>query len=289
MGLFSRTKKQPSLPFFPDPRASLSDQVIAVADHGLTIRNPTIEAWVQQVGLDDPSSRWEASLSEDRFVWHGSRGQVVASVQVLGSRNAGDDSWLWGWANESVPAERRVAADQVRQFGVAQNCGPLTTGKVYCGPDQAWAFCNVAIGLGLGPFVYKGTNGPLEMYLLLVNPRVELAGAAPPPPAPPDFSDVDSDDKVQALVAQGVLAPVYLLAPRFGGGDAAANIVYAPPAIAALRERVDDMAEQMIRDGRRVGLSCQPSYKGASRVPADLALAITENNQAVFSQTIHVW
>jgi hypothetical protein len=121
----------------------------------------------------DLTSTWDMDLDVGTFVWRGKKGKVLSAVQMLGTRNQKANTWLWAWANQSIPPQSRTASLKVREFGLAKRCEPLTEAKIYCGVDQMWAFCHLAIGLGLGSFVYQAVRGVLEMYLLLTDPWVE--------------------------------------------------------------------------------------------------------------------
>ena len=163
MGLFSRTV---------DPRSRLPQFAIDIADRGLETRNAAVADFVERAGFDD-TSEWNVDLGTGHFVLKGSMGDLVCDdVQVIGTRNAAKDSWLWGWANESLPPERTVASGKVREFGEANGVDVLTEEGCPCKGDQMWAFCNIAIGLELGPYVYKAGAGDLELYLLLPGMQV---------------------------------------------------------------------------------------------------------------------
>jgi len=155
-----------------DPRDRLPAQVIEIADRGLEARNATLASLTDEAGLTQ-AGQWNVDLATGDFVWEGTRGNVVcADVQVLGTRSGTSNTWLWGWANESLPAERVTASTAIREFGESGGVTVLTEPGCPCKEDQPWAFCNLAIGLGLGSFVYKGNSGPTEVYLLLPVPSV---------------------------------------------------------------------------------------------------------------------
>ncbi|MDR0593317.1 MAG: hypothetical protein LBG60_08725 [Bifidobacteriaceae bacterium] len=170
---FKRPHKQPAR--WPmrnrDFRAEFDPEVVALADRGLETRNATLTKLMDGAGLGLDST-WEMDLAAGSFIWRGSKGNVVSPLQVLGTRHPADESWLWAWANHSLPPACCVAAASVREFGLAQQIRPLTTGQLDCGDEQKWMLGNIAIGLGLGDFVYLGDSGRLEIHLLLTDPQV---------------------------------------------------------------------------------------------------------------------
>src|SRR5437879_2593148 len=52
--------------------------------------------------------------------------QVIAVVQLVGTTSTKSQSWLWGWANESVPPERTALVLRVKQFGESESLSILT-------------------------------------------------------------------------------------------------------------------------------------------------------------------
>jgi hypothetical protein len=149
-------------------------EAIAVADRGLEIRNATLERLLAAAGLDAPGGHWDVDMRANQFRWEGSKGVVVCPVQILGTRNPHDDTWLWGWDHDEIDPTQRTAAETVRAWGQERGLLPLTTAKVHCVPDQAKMFGNVAIGLGAGDFVFIGGDSP-EVYLVLADEQIHPA------------------------------------------------------------------------------------------------------------------
>ena len=107
-----------------------------------------------------------------------------------------------------------------------------------------------------------------------------------------DFATVDSPDKAESLVKQGVLARVLLVPPQRGGLEDPLNAVYATPEAAKEKARCDAEVEKLERSGRVSRYACDLEYDqdGPSRV----ARAITvvgkdEAGDVVYSRTAKVW
>lgn len=109
------------------------------------------------------------------------------------------------------------------------------------------------------------------------------------PSTPLDFSQVDSAEKAESLARQGILQPLYLMPPRFGGEESVANRLFAPAAAVALKDRCDDTVEDLLRQGKIQGYSCTPEYREKSFIPCAITVTATKDGTAVFTETIHIW
>ena len=103
----------------------------------------------------------------------------------------------------------------------------------------------------------------------------------------PDFSEIDSQEKAEAAAKTGTLVPVHLMPLRFGGVDGVENIVYAPPITVELKERNDDMVQDLLEQGKVASYSAIPQYKGNSFVPS--SIVIKASGESVFEYTINIW
>ncbi len=75
-----------------------------------------------------------------------------------------------------------------------------------------------------------------------------------------DFATVDSPDKAESLVKQGVLARVLLVPPQRGGLEDPLNAVYATPEAAKEKARCDAEVEKLERSGRVSRYACDLEY-----------------------------
>lgn len=118
--------------------------------------------------------------------------------------------------------------------------------------------------------------------------RGDKTPAQEPGPGP-DFSGVDRE-AARAMMAEGTLVPLYLMPLRFGGDPAVeSNAVPAPPFAAALKDRCDDMVEDLLRQEKVNGYECRPEYLGRSFVPAKITVIAKKDGAAVFTESIRIW
>lgn len=105
----------------------------------------------------------------------------------------------------------------------------------------------------------------------------------------PDFSEIDSLEKAVRLAETKELAPLYMMPLRFSGEESVRNRLYVPPVAAALKDRYDDMVEELLLQAKVNGYSCSPEYKGGSFVPSKLIITASQEGKDVFKQTINIW
>lgn len=103
----------------------------------------------------------------------------------------------------------------------------------------------------------------------------------------PDFSNIDSNEKAIELCKKNILVPLYLMPLRFGGQSIAQNTLYVPPFVVELKDRYDDMVEDLLKGGKVSKYICVPDYKGKSFIPS--ALTISASGESLFEETIQIW
>lgn len=97
----------------------------------------------------DQAERWSVDMDEGliRFVLPDGM-HASAPVQIVGTTNSDDGSFLWGWDHPSVPPELAEHAELARAFGEAHGLPEYSNRKsnaTTCGPGNsppwpcAWA------------------------------------------------------------------------------------------------------------------------------------------------------
>lgn len=103
-----------------------------------------------------------------------------------------------------------------------------------------------------------------------------------------NFSMYDDFDKVENAVKDGILAPMYLISPMFGGAEDESNILYIPPAIIPAKNSLDNVLADALENGKNVqGFSVSPQYKGNSIIPS--SLYIKAGGDVNIEQIINIW
>ena len=109
-------------------------------------------------------------------------------------------------------------------------------------------------------------------------------------PGAPDFSEVTTQDDIDALVEQGKLEPVLLFPEEVGGPNIPPNTVYVTPEAATAKRQIDQTIERFANEGLIDDLSVSPSYRGDSLIPARISVIATHSqNEGGLDINIEVW
>ncbi|WP_373489292.1 DUF6882 domain-containing protein [Blastomonas sp.] len=108
---------------------------------------------------------WDVDLDKGVIRFTSATKMVSAPVQVIGTYNTLDGTFLWGWDHPSVPVRLGADARRARQFGKRQKLPLFTTRKVECTEDQAWRFTAVALYLSGAQGAYRGPSGTTMVFM----------------------------------------------------------------------------------------------------------------------------
>ena len=102
------------------------------------------------------------------------------------------------------------------------------------------------------------------------------------------FSSYDSMALVRDAVGEGILAPMRLVSPMFGGAEDDSNTLYVPPLVIQFKDSVDSMLAEALQSGKKVrGVKIEPRYKGDSLVPS--SIYIKAGGDVDIEETINIW
>jgi hypothetical protein len=129
------------------------------------------------------------------------------------------------------------------------------------------------------------------MKLRFLAPLLALFGTSMSATAQgPDFSGVDSREKVQALFKEGKLEKAYLFPLELGGQDVEANIVYLPIGLGDMKKKLDGTVKKFADDGLITKLTVEPVYKGKSFIPSKIIMkGSNPDRKGTFEPTLEVW
>lgn len=134
----------------------------------------------------DQAARWDAEFNEGQITFSFDDGTVaVAPVQVVGSYDQNQGSFLWGWDHPSVPAPLARAAASARAWGVSEGVEAYTERLLYCSEEDAWDFTAVAAKLAQESGAYRGPAGTTLIFMTFGPVSVTRPQPPPPPPPPP--------------------------------------------------------------------------------------------------------
>jgi hypothetical protein len=116
------------------------------------------EAHVGLWGLDEAS--WAADLETGIITFTNKRGwTITAPVQVIGTFNTKDSTWLWGWDHPSVSEPLAAHARLARDFGEKYALERYATRKIVATETEVWHFTALACYLAGAQGGYRGPAG----------------------------------------------------------------------------------------------------------------------------------
>lgn len=173
------TKKEPSpVPETEPPFSPEADKLLAAALKEFERKQQKLDAdWgfdsYQQWGFDQLSGTFRLEFE--------SGDQVHADGQILGSYASNNGSWEWAWNNPFVDAsmarDSRLVKQEGERLGISfLHIGPLVVPNVQFISRLCAAGVKITNSIG----AFRGTAGPIDVVILLKNPRrVKKAAKAP--------------------------------------------------------------------------------------------------------------
>jgi hypothetical protein len=84
--------------------------------------------------------RWDYDLDDGTLTFsQDGVARVVALIQIVGTTSETDGTWLWSWANQSLPGKVTRAIGDVRAFGERESLSELTTPSLTDDEYLGWA------------------------------------------------------------------------------------------------------------------------------------------------------
>jgi hypothetical protein len=122
--------------------------------------------------LDERS--WAGDQEAGTIIFdHPNGTRATAPLQIVGTYNLQDGTWVWAWDHPSILEPLRAHAETVRRYGAAHEIEELVKAKLECGEDDCWRFAALACHLNDAQGAYRGpTDGPL---VFLTYGTVELS------------------------------------------------------------------------------------------------------------------
>lgn len=124
---------------------------------GLKIQTASHDAtW----GLGDAET-WSVNQDTGELTWIFGEGKVaVAPVQIIGTYNPDDGTFMWGWDHPSVDPALQESARLVKALGEEHSIPRFTQQKITISDEsEAWEFVAVANRLANSNGGYRGDSG----------------------------------------------------------------------------------------------------------------------------------
>jgi hypothetical protein len=119
---------------------------------------------------------WSADLDSGIITFDSPNGMhVEAPVQIVGTYNTEDGTWLWGWDHPSVAPPLDQHAQQMLEYGQKHGIAELTTRKLQCTAERCWEFTAVACLLSNAQGAYRGPAGPTLVFMTFGDVKLSKA------------------------------------------------------------------------------------------------------------------
>jgi hypothetical protein len=107
--------------------------------------------------------------------------EFQADGQILGSYSAGEKSWEWGWHNPYVDPSIARDSRKVRDLGARLGLSYTATGMIPVPGEEFVSYlCAIGVKATGSIGVFRGAAGPIEVVILLKNPRIAKTVAKVP-------------------------------------------------------------------------------------------------------------
>jgi len=113
-------------------------------------------------------SNWGVDMNEGTLTFHFEDGKVVRTgIQVVGTYNTADGTFLWGWEHPSVPESLAAHAKLAKEWGDKNNESLFATAQISCSEDDAWKLAAVTNRLAEANGVYRGNSNGTLVYMTM--------------------------------------------------------------------------------------------------------------------------
>jgi hypothetical protein len=115
-------------------------------------------------------SQWSVDQDEGTIVFTTPRGmKATPPVQIIGTYNTEDSTWLWGWDHPSIVPPLADHAKKDFAYGQENGYDVLTTRKLTCPVEQGWEFTALACKLCDAQGRYRGPMGNTRIFMTFGN------------------------------------------------------------------------------------------------------------------------
>lgn len=121
---------------------------------------------------------WDVDMDRGTVVFTSPKGiQATAPVQIIGTYNTEDGTWLSGWDHPFVALPLAEHANRLLAYGQEHNIPRLTTRKLKCSEDECWNLTALACLLCEAQGGYRGPAGTAMVFMTFG--EVTLSKATP--------------------------------------------------------------------------------------------------------------
>ena len=116
---------------------------------------------------------WSVDQDVGEIVFAAPNGMIATcAVQIIGTFNTNDSSWLWAWDHPSVQPSLAKHATRLREYGETNHIDTLTTRKLFVSEEQCWEFTALACKLNEAQGGYRGPTGTVRVFMTFGKPKL---------------------------------------------------------------------------------------------------------------------
>ncbi len=113
---------------------------------------------------------WNADLDKGVIMFTAPNGiKATCSLQIIGTINTDDGTWLWSWRNKSIAPALQIHAKAVKKYGIDNHIKQFTAAKFLCSEATAWEMVAIACKLGNAEGAYRGQAGSVNVFMTYYN------------------------------------------------------------------------------------------------------------------------
>ena len=135
----------------------------------VSMMNSRNRAWIERYRLTGAAYVWD--LNSATIAFEAIPDRVFADLCVVGTASKAEESFLWAWANDDIPAGAKRGLEKVRAFGDEFDLGLLTAPRHTGGRAQGLEACAIAGRALDAAGVWVDERGDLTLFFALFNFR----------------------------------------------------------------------------------------------------------------------
>jgi hypothetical protein len=160
-------------------KAPVEDEIAAIhAEHRAQDEKMTHEQ-IMERALNDLQIKTSAHAGvwklgdEERWDWDGDKGTLIFTftdkiirtrAQLVGSYVYSRRSWLWAWANKTIPEDSKLDSKIVRNHMIQRRVTGFDHEELFVDEKDAWAFASLACYLANAEGAYSGRDGDMRAF-----------------------------------------------------------------------------------------------------------------------------
>ena len=101
---------------------------------------------------------------------------ITAAVQIIGTYDTAEESWIWGWDNPYVSRGMDDHARKMLAFGKEHSIPQLLQRKFKCPEKVCWDFAALACKLCISQGVYRGIKDTNRIFMTFESIKITPNG-----------------------------------------------------------------------------------------------------------------